>query len=125
MTPGMRIIPHANIRPFHCAMWPQLGARHAKGYFDVGTDDPEGWNHSFVSVEFVEQAARELGFASPAEVAELKTVVEQHERTIESLEAEIREADKFAESAEYTLAHFGERIRMKPGRPRKEVATDG
>lgn len=121
MTVGLRIVPHAVTRPYRCAMWPQLGARHEKGYFDVGTDDPEGWNHSYVSVEFVEQAARHLGFASPSEVAELKRAVEDHERTIESLEADLREADRFAEAAEYTLNHFGSKVKQKPGRKAREV----
>ena len=114
--PGLRIVPHALTRPHRCAMWPQLGARHPKGYFDVGTDDPEGWNHSYVSVEFVEQAAKQLGFASPDEVALLKDTVANHERSIESLEQEVREADRFAEAAEYTLNHFGSKVRQKPGR---------
>jgi hypothetical protein len=123
VTPGLRKVEACTIRPFQCAMLPTLGARHAKGYYDTGQDDPEGWNHAYVSVEFVELAARAEGFASPAEVARLGQIIAEHERKIEALEAEIREADKFAESAEYTLAHLGERIRKKPGRPRKEAAN--
>lgn len=123
MTPGLRKVEACTIRPFQCAFLPTLGARHRKGYYTTGQDDPEGWNHAFASVEFVELAAREEGWVSPAQVRELKELVEALERDKEHLQAEIAEADKFAESAEYTLAHFGEKVRRKPGRPRKEVGN--
>jgi hypothetical protein len=30
----MRVVPSALVRPHHCAVFPQLGANHADGYFD-------------------------------------------------------------------------------------------
>lgn len=117
----MRIVPQAVTRPHHCAMYPHLGSAHRKGYFDVGSELPGFDNHGYVSVEFVESAARHLKWVSADEVKTLTDEIGRLERECADLREQLREADQFAEAAEYTLNHFNTKVKQKPGRkPAKE-----
>lgn len=101
-------------------MLPQLGARHAKGYFDTGQDDPELLNHQYVSVEFVELAAQDLGWQSPDTVADTATAIEDLEREVRRLQAEVDDLNRDFEAID-VLESSGYTKRRKPGRPRKEA----
>lgn len=72
----------------------------------------------------VDQLARFAGWTSPAERLDLDERLDGLERENADLSEQIREADKFADAAEYTLSRFGQKVQKKPGRPpaRKEAA---
>jgi hypothetical protein len=116
----VRIVPQAVIRPHHCAMFHTLGAAHAKGYFDVGSELPGFDNHGYVSVEFVEQAASHLKWSSPEDVSELRDHIETLERECARLQDEVDDLNRDFEAID-VLASKGYTARKKPGRkPAKE-----
>lgn len=119
----MRRVPRCEMRPLHCAVYPQLGAGHPKGYFDSGNTIGLAEEHIYISVEAVESLARELGWASPETQKAHGAAYEALERENHDLREQVREADKFAESAEYTLGRFGQSVKRKPG-PRAKVAQE-
>jgi hypothetical protein len=111
----VRIVPQALTRPHHCAMFPTLGARHRKGYFDTNSELPGFDNHAYVSVEFVEQAALHLGWVSPEEAEALRDHVEQLERRCAQLQDEVDDLNRDFEAID-VLASKGFTARKKPGR---------
>lgn len=116
------LVERAISRPNHCAVLPSLGAAHARGYFDTGVDLQGFDNRVYVSVEAVEVMARKLGWVGPETIADHDTQVADLEREVSLLRDQLRDADQFAEAAEYTLSRFGQRVQKKPGRkPREPV----
>ena len=116
----MRWVQQAVINPHRCAVIPFIGNSNSqKGFIDAGHDLP-GWDpHVYVSVEAVEEMARLIGW-QPAGSLQLKdTEIGRLERKVAELEEQVREADRFAEAAEYTLGRFGQHVRNKPGRKPK------
>jgi hypothetical protein len=111
----VRIVPEAVIRPNHCAMFPHLGSKHRKGFFDVGSELPGFDNHGYVSVEFVESAARHLKWAEPDAVQELRDRIETLERDNSRLQDEVDDLNRDFEAIDQ-LASKGFTARKKPGR---------
>lgn len=109
------------MRPLSCAVFPHLGARHPKGYFDTGTNLGIAEEHIYVSVEAVEYLARELGWQGPEQIKESEQAYESLERENALLRDQLADADRFAEAAEYTLGRFGQHVRNKPGRKPKSA----
>lgn len=116
----MRLVERAVTRPMHCAVFPTLGAAHGKGYIDPGTELPGFDNHVYVSVEAVEQMAEFIGFPSREAHAAALARADDLERKVADLEADLREADKFAEAVD-VLESRDFRARRKPGRPKKTM----
>lgn len=117
----MRRVDQAVIRPNHCAAIPHLGSTHRKGYFDTGSELPGFDNHVYISVEFCEQRAVDLGWTSPQDAVALNDRIAHLERELAGVRAEIEAADRFAESARYTLERFGQKVQNKPGPKPKAV----
>lgn len=119
----MRLVQHATVRPFHCAVLPQIGNSNSLGFVDSGSDlDLE---HVYVSFEAIFEMARMIGWHPPAVVRQLHSDIASKDARIEQLEGEVREADKFSESAKYTLAKFGTEVQRKPGRPKNTTTKVG
>lgn len=60
----MRFVPHAAIRPHHCAAFPSVrNATTRKGFIDTGVDLRDPDSHVYISVEAVEVMARMIGWA--------------------------------------------------------------
>lgn len=118
----MRRVASADIRPNHCAALPQLGARAKKGYFDTGIDLNGFDNHVYVSVEFVEMAARDLAWTGPQERQELRGEIEALQGQIQALTVE---RDELAGQldAVHVLKQAGYQAARKPGRPKREAVA--
>lgn len=115
-----RFVERCEIRPLHCAIFPHLGARHPKGYVDTGTKIGLDENQVYLSIEGLEQVAlRFLDVVRRDELREAQARIAELERRNLDLQEQVREADRFAEAAEYTLGRFGQHVRNKPGRKPK------
>lgn len=114
-----RWVAHTVTRPMHCSGFPGLGARHPKGYWDMGVDlDRE---HVYWSVEGVEDRARAQGWTSPEDTRALRDRVAELEAEKVALEAAHADLEqRFA--AIDVLASAGFVARKKPGRPKEAVA---
>lgn len=89
-----RIVEQAKNLPQKCAMLPQLGSEHRKGYFDANARSTGVDPWMYVSVQFVEEAAEQLGWLSPEKHEEMcQNAVIDGERILE-LEEEIVEANR-------------------------------
>ena len=119
----MRRVPEAVVRPGRCAVFPQIGGAHEKGYFDTGSEMPGFDNHVYVSVVAVEEMARILGWTPPDDRMELEARAAGLAAEVERLTEELAEADKFAHAVD-VLESRDFRARRKPGRPKqtKEAA---
>lgn len=112
----MRWVQHAAIRPHRCAVIPYVANSNAKaGFFDTGNDFRDQ-DHCYVSVEAVEEMARQIGWQPSTVTAPLQAKIVAKDERIADLEAELEEAEKFKDAAEYTLGRFETKIRNKPGR---------
>lgn len=107
--------------PHRCAVLPFKGNSNAAGFFDTGSDLDR--QRVYVSFDAVCEMARLLGWVGPSQLREKDAQIASLQHRVDELEAEVREADKFAESAEYTLAKFGTKVQRKPGRPKKETVA--
>jgi hypothetical protein len=116
----MRHVDQAVVRPFRCAVIPYLGNKNALGGF-IDTGQSLDREHVYISLEAAVELAKFIGWTGPSAVKAKDDEIVALRSRIEQLEAEVREADKFAESAEYTLARFGQKVQRKPGRPKKET----
>lgn len=112
----MRRVEQCVIRPNHCAAIPHLGSAHAKGYFDTGTDLQGFDNRIYLSVEFCEQRAVDLGWTSPEDARALNERVAELERENTRLAGEVDELNRDFEAID-VLASKGFQARKKPGRP--------
>jgi hypothetical protein len=105
------------MRPLHCAIFPHLGARHPKGYVQTGSKIGIDDNAVYLSIEGLEQVALKfLDVVRRDELREVQERVAELERRNLDLQEQVREADRFAEAAEYTLGRFGSKVQKKPGR---------
>lgn len=115
----MRWVDQASVRPFRCAVVPYIGNGRGNAFIDTGQDlDLE---HVYISDAGAEAVARMLGWVPPGELRQARAEVEVLKLEVERLQEEVREADRFAEAAEYTLGRFGQKVQRKPGRPKKKV----
>src|SRR4051794_16953286 len=103
----MDIVERCWLAPGHCAA--SLKHEDPKGFIDTGLVPPLVDPRIYISVSWVEEHARKLGFVDRSDL-------DSAERRIVELEEELRIADEFAEAAEYTVTHLGGNIRKKPGR---------
>jgi hypothetical protein len=118
----VRLVQQANIRPHRCAVIPFMGNSNSAGFIDTGNDlDLE---HVYVSYEAVCEMAGMLGWAGPSALKQRDAQIASLQARVDQLQAEVEEADKFAEAAEYTLGKFGQKVQRKPGRPKKETETE-
>lgn len=116
----MRFVQHAAIRPHHCAAIPYMGNSNSQGFFDTGSELDGFDNHVYISVEAVAEMAQLMGWSHPSALDKLEREKAALQAQVDQLQAEVKEADKFAEAAEYTLGKFGAKVQKKPGRPPKE-----
>lgn len=120
----MRWVQQATMAPHRCAAVPFIGNSNTRrGFIDTGMD-LHGWDpHVYISVDAVEQMARMVGW-EPVHVSrqQAQKAHELQERITE-LEAQLAEAERFREAAEYTLQSFGAKVHKKPGRKPAGVAT--
>lgn len=120
----MRKVDRCVQRPLHCAVFPTLGAGHAKGYYDVNVNLPGPGiyeNRVYVSVEAVEALARKEGWLEPAEQARLNNEVEGLARQLEQCRAELTEARRQLEAID-VIESADFRARKRAGRPKAKVA---
>lgn len=119
----MRLVDRPAGRPFCCAALPQMGQTSNTRWIDTGTEliavDPR----IYLSEAAVREMVRVLGWASPEEYTALEYRANELSARASELEAKLTEADRFAESVKWTLGKFGEEVRNKPGRPKKEIAA--
>jgi hypothetical protein len=112
----MRFVQHPAIRPHKCAVLPVMGSHNSRGFIDTGQDMRDPDSHVYISVEALELMATQYGWQPSAATAPLKAKIEALEKQISDLKAEVAEAEKFAQAAEYTLGKFGTKVQKKPGR---------
>jgi hypothetical protein len=115
----VRFVERAEIRPSRCAVFPQIGGNHPKGFFDTGSEMPGFDNHVYVSIEAVEQMALKRGWSSPEDVKAMRTEFETLERECERLREENADLNREFEAID-VLASRGFVARKKPGRKPKE-----
>ena len=89
-------------------------------YIDLLRDfDMAHQGRMYVSRVAVESMARELGLISGDE-SELRNRVAKLEGELGEANLELESLREFEQSANYTLSHFGQKVRKKPGRKPKE-----
>jgi hypothetical protein len=117
----VRYVQHAALRPHHCAVIPFIGNTNGRGFIDTGIDLP-GWDpHVYVSVEAVEEMAREIGW-QPAHIsAQAATRAGEKDARIAELEAEVADKTERLEAVQ-VLRSAGYTSARKPGRKSKAVA---
>lgn len=118
----MRWVPHAALRPHHCAAIPFVGNSTAQdGFIDTGVDLP-GWDpHVYVSVTAVKEMARLIGW-QPAHVQQgVRDRLAEKDAEIESLRSDLAEKDKQLDAVQ-VLKNAGFAQTRAPGRPRKVAA---
>src|SRR5690349_20195855 len=123
----MRFVERAEIRPHHCAVFPQLGASQREGFIDTGAEMPGFDNHVYVGVPALREMCKFMGWPTPESHAEL---VEQRDNLLSSV-ADLQEQlqDAHCElDAIHVMRSRGWTPARKPG-PKKqrseEVAVDG
>lgn len=114
----MRRIERALRPPHHCAAIPHLGSQHPKGYFATGNILAGFDNEIYISVEWVEQAARDLKWASPADITAFEDRVADLEREVELLKDQLADADKQLDAVAVLKRYPDWRQEKKPGRPK-------
>lgn len=132
-----KVVPHvavADSPPNHCAVYPHLDHNHPKGYFVLGRyerpspfgGEPYIEDH-YLSVEAAQAICRdypdELNVVSKDAHTVALAQIEALRARNTQLEEELKEADRFQESAEWTLRHFGTRVQAKPGRKPTQKAA--
>lgn len=104
----------------HCAVLPQLGHAHARGYVDCGTE-LRGWdNHIYISVVAIEKLAQTVGLPTPSEVAGLGLELQEARERIAALEAENAGMSEQLDAVA-VLKRYGTKAERKPGRPTKKT----
>jgi hypothetical protein len=117
----VRWVQQPAMRPHHCAVFPQVaGSNSRRGFFDTGNDFRER-DHCYISVEAVEHLASSIGWQPSSAFAPLTATINKQAGELEHLKQKLAEAEKFREAAEYTMNSMGQKVRNKPGRPKKEV----
>lgn len=126
---SLKVVPRASAPPYHCCVYPHLGAGQAKGYFEAELEFPapaglEGRGlerRIYVSVVAVEMYARHLGWISPEEHESQRKHIEALSREKAQLEAELEGARAKLEAID-VIESEGFRARKKPGRKAQEKA---
>jgi RIO-like serine/threonine protein kinase len=113
----MRFVESAPIYPSRCAVLPQIGANHPKGYIDTQSEIVSSGkdSHVYVSVVAVEEMARKLKWHSPETVDELERTLESYKHRVAQLEDEVDGLNKDFDAIEQ-LQSRGYQARKKPGR---------
>jgi hypothetical protein len=117
----MHLVDRPTLLPGHCIV--NLSSEDPGGFIDTLNTVPVIDPRVYVSRQAVIDMGRMFGFPDPAEVDELRRANKELASMVEDLKAQLAEADRYAEAAEYTLtATFGDKtkIRHKPGRRPKE-----
>jgi hypothetical protein len=117
----LNIIPRPVLPPGQCIA--SLISEDPKGFIDTFlTPSLDGDHRIIVSVSWIEECARKLGFLDPAEAADLRSQVDALDAEKAQLEEDLAEADKVV-GAVYTLKQNGFSSQRKPGRPPKAKAA--
>lgn len=118
----MRVVDQAARPPHRCAVVPFVSNSNARaGFIDTGMDVD---GRVYISrAEAGVQIAEAIGWHPPSKVRAQEARIEELETELDDLRAQLQEADKFAEAAEYTLGRFGAKVQKKPGRPKKEAVA--
>lgn len=115
----MRLVDRAEIRPMRCAVLPQLGHDHARGYVDTGAELNGFDNHVYISVIAIEKLAQTAGLPTPSEVTSLALELQEAREEIERLTVEnTAQAEQL--DAVAVLKRYGTKVERKPGRPRSK-----
>lgn len=113
----LNIIPRPAFPPGQCVA--SLISEDPKGFVDTMlTPSFDGDHRVIVSVSWIEECARKLGFIDPGEAAELHATIDLLDAEKQDLERELDEASKF-EEAVHVLKRHGLNPQRKPGRPPK------
>lgn len=117
----MKIDQHATVRPFRCAVLPQIGNSNSLGFIDTGSDlDLE---HVYVSFEAVFEMARMLGWHPPVTVRELQSELASLTAELDQVKADLAESERTITAIDF-LGSKDFVKRNKPGRkPKTEVTT--
>lgn len=116
----MRLVERAATRPMRCAVLPQIGQNHERGFIDTGSEMPGFDNHVYVSVVAAEQMARMVGWVPGRD---LKAVEAERDEALADLAAvreELASAERHLEAVDL-LESRGFTARKKPGRPKREA----
>lgn len=117
----MKWVDQAVTRPHRCAVVPYVG--NGSGHMFLDTDQDLDLEHVYISDVGAEVIAKALGWIPAEQLEQARRQIADLESENEQLEAQLQEADRFAEAAEYTLNKFGSKVRQKPGpKPREKVA---
>ena len=114
----MRFVERLHIRPTHCLAIPFLGGNHPKGYVDFGVELTGFDNHVAISVEALQQAARDVPECALVPRDELTLVRAENEalkREAEDLREQLKVADEEL-NAIHTIRGRGYSVQKKPGR---------
>lgn len=118
----MRWVEAAAQRPHHCAAIPFSGMHAKGGFIDTGVDLP-GWDpHVYVSVTFIEEAARYLGFPSRQDAESLQGQLDASVARVRELEAELAEKTAQLQAVE-VLKNGGFAQAKRPGRPKQKAGV--
>lgn len=116
----MRRVDRPQLPPHSCAF--TLLGTDPDGFFTTNTVirglDPT----AYVSATAVKTAAAQLGWLSPENHGELVASLDEYERRVEDLEAQLAEADKLITSID-VFESAGYTARKKAGRPKKEAVN--
>lgn len=87
--PTLKWVEVAAIRPHHCAAVPYIGnSNSTKGFIDTGSELPGFDNRVYLSVEYIEDCARQMGFV---EKARADITIHSLRRQVAELEKEVNE----------------------------------
>lgn len=115
----MLIVDQAVFPPAFCA----VTGRVEGPFVDTGVELPAFQSRVYVSRQGLAMLCERSGWAVMGSVHDAMVAeVEGLRARVSQLEAELVEADRFRESAEYTLGRFGAKVTRKPGRKPKVVA---
>lgn len=113
----MYLVDRPTLVPGHCIVNPGC-SEDPRGFIDMGFEVEEIQPRIYVSAQAVIDMGRLFDFPSPEEHVELAERLAKAEDALEDVQAQLAEADRYAEAAEYTLkATFGaeQKIKNKPG----------
>lgn len=118
----MRWVEAAAQRPHHCAAIPFSGMHTARGFIDTGIDLP-GWDpHVYISVEWIAEAARFLGWPTEQEYQALQTELASRDTELETVRETLRERDEMIEAVQ-VLKNTGFEQARRPGRPKQKAGV--
>jgi hypothetical protein len=117
----LNIIPRPVLPPGQCIA--SLISEDPKGFIDTFlTPSLDGDHRIIVSVSWIEECARKLGWLDPDDAGGLRAEIDGLQGQVADLERELDEASKF-EEAVHVLKRHGLNPQRKPGRPPKAKAA--